>query len=220
MSYEPRIGDLVQTAAYGDAVEVVGPYAPDLWRYRRGLGYGCAHISQITPLRPDAPGQRVRAPDCTRGVTESTLDGRDCFVVAWNGWRSTWPADRLVRIADQAPAAPVEAPPPEDVAAMDAAIGALAAYLGPTCQHCGSAIVAGLLRDTCPRGCDLTLRAAEPEPSSITLVWTIAGASGFVAPSKPGPGYERVWCAQGGGAYKMHPTKDGAIAAWREAVRR
>lgn len=114
-----------------------------------------------------------------------------------------------------------EAPPTEDARKESGYQTAPAAINhGPACQHCGSGILAGLLRDTCPRGCDLTLRAKEPEPTWVRQVWNFPGTPGFVAPSSPGPGYERVWCAQGGGVHRMHPTRDGAIAAWREAVRR
>lgn len=241
--YEPRIGDLVTAVSHpGETLTVrrLDEAGPVLGREgRAGRIYG-HRPGDLTPLRPDAPGQRVRAPDCTRGVTESTLDGRDCFVVAWNGWRSTWPADRLIRIADQAPAAPVEAPRPETPAEAGAAMYAALvapgpalldaaaaqwaapeyAPTGPTCQHCGSGIVAGLLRDTCPRGCDLTLRAAEPEPEIVgTLPWTYANMDAGAPMPSLASSREPVWTAAGRGVAASHPTREGAIVAWREAVR-
>lgn len=94
---------------------------------------------------------------------------------------------------------------------------------GPTCQHCGSAVYRGLFDATCPKGCDLTLRAAEPEPTTVVARWSKGGrsASTFTDWSE---GDERVFVAGGiapSGEFvaTRHPTREGAIAAWRKAVR-
>ena len=90
------------------------------------------------------------------------------------------------------------------------------------CQHCGAEIALGLLRDTCPKGCDLTLRAAEPEPSTLLERWAVREPTGVGTRrivDDPRPNSEPFWWAEGKGVQVNHPTRDGAIAAWRAAVK-
>lgn len=242
--YEPRVGDLVSVFGFQSARICRAKYGEGFVHTTEEDRYGGTvgrlwTRSNITPLRPDAPGQRVRARDATaQAGTIAALDhlgigGCEWFRVRWDtGGRATiWTADNLIRIADQAPAAQVVPPCPETPADVGAAVyefapGSVQFVTGPTCQHCGSNVLAGLLRDTCPRGCDLTLRAKEPEPECVAAVWNGPGARDvLLCDSGPcPPGWERLWLAGGSGpdgtyADGEHPTREGAIAAWREAVR-
>lgn len=228
--YEPRIGDLV-SLGLGRLAGVVGHEEPDIVvALERCTGMTWRIVDPVPPLRPDAPGQRVRhegSPALVGRVARDAVDG--VVEVAWEAGygRSFHEPGRLIRIADQTPAAPAaktcappEAPPTEDARKeSDYQTAPAAINQGPTCQHCGSGIVAGLLRDTCPRGCDLTLRAAEPEPEIVgTLPWTYANMdAGATMPSLASV-HEPVWTAAGRGVAASHPTREGAIAAWREAV--
>ena len=80
----------------------------------------------------------------------------------------------------------------------------------PLCQHCGTGIYEGLLIRSCPNGHDLTKAAAEPEPHGMTKAMIGSGACKG----------EMVWQIKDRTGTFQHPTREGAIAAWREAVRK
>jgi hypothetical protein len=69
-----------------------------------------------------------------------------------------------------------------------------------TCVHCGGPAYMGLLAVECmrPNGCE------KPTLPGVTLTTWTRG--------------ERVWKARGLGVAEMHPTREGAIAAWRAKV--
>lgn len=85
------------------------------------------------------------------------------------------------------------------------------------CQHCGAEVYTGLFSRICPAGHDLSAPRAVPEPD-IYEVWARRAWQGHRRERFPGA--ERVYQAihPHYSANVTHPTRDGAIAAWRKAV--
>lgn len=94
------------------------------------------------------------------------------------------------------------------------------------CQHCGTGIYEGLLERSCPKGCDLTVAKALPEPKVVMVTrdfGTQPGIDGSVWFNRPGgraDGDEVYYQAYDHRASAVHPTREGAVALWREKVSR
>lgn len=101
-------------------------------------------------------------------------------------------ADRVSRHEDP-PSAP-EAPPPADARAFPA-----------TCLLCGAPAYHGAISAERSRGARCGIADPLPEPAKV---WRKLVARGP----------EMGWRAEGGGLSADHPTREGAIAAWRAKV--
>lgn len=156
-----------------------------------------------SPVRPDAVGQRVRCANGREGVTRER-DTSGTWLVDSERVSRWEPTETLVRIAPTAaesrtpPPGPAPAPPPSPLCGS------------PWHGH-GCRCATGWLR-------------AELEPERVEERWETrrhgrAVTSGRVGVDPMPPGAERYWTALGptpsGYCAADHPTRDGAIAAWR-----
>ena len=162
-------------------------------------------------------GDRVRQANGLKpnaGLVTDTRAGT-CRVL-WDTYCETWYPDHALAHETQ-PTAKPEAGPAEEAKAE----APPSKPLNP-CHHCNSETWEGLFSRTCSKGCDLTKAAAEPEPSRIEHGWLSRDRCRFESGhlSLPAPGAEACVRASGAGVSRLHPTRDGAIAAWRAAVRK
>ncbi len=192
----PRVGEWVRNLSDTIAPVVGIRHATENCEAVATLGHpsGCTWcVKDLEPCAPpDAkPAQRVRA--------EATLE---IDVVAYDPAKTLdFIAAHQLRELSVAYGGPVEVqmPPPDHNA---------------TCPKCGGRAYQGLLNAQCVEPVCDDPETREPDAVSESMRYPNARCEMFNAYG------ERVYEAVGRGRVETHPTREGAIAAWRKAVRK